>query len=38
MTLRHFFTLVLLIVGIATLQWLTVPPPRAEKAATIRFG
>ena len=35
MTLRHFFTLVLLIVGIATLQWLTVPPPPAPRPARL---
>ncbi len=35
MTLRHFFTLALMIVGIATLQWLTVPPPSAARPARL---
>lgn len=31
MTLRHYFTLVLMIGGIAYLQWLMVPPPTAPR-------
>ena len=35
MTLRHFFSLVLVIVGVAYVQWLVVLPPLATRPASL---